>query len=141
MSKKIFYVCSYGGSGSKMLCKALGKYGKVKHIHSRNPPDKLTYVGKEKGGNTYCEWFNKVPIPENNLKNYSVLLEKYNQDLKNAEDILLERNRKNRHIHIAYERLEHTHKLSFSDNAGGIPEKIINNIFEEETFNSDGVEL
>ena len=73
MSEKIFYVCSYGGSGSKMLCKALGKYGKVKHIHSRNPPDKLTYVGKEKGGNTYCEWFNKVPIPENNLQNYYVI--------------------------------------------------------------------
>lgn len=50
--------------------------------------------------------------------------------LKNAEDILLERKIKNRHIHIAYERLQHAHKLTFSDNAGGIPEEIMDNIFD-----------
>ena len=55
METKIFYVCSYGGSGSKMLCAALRKYGKVEHIHSRNPPDKLCYIGKQNGGNTYEE--------------------------------------------------------------------------------------
>ena len=32
MSEKIFYVCSYGGSGSYMLCNALKKYGQIKHL-------------------------------------------------------------------------------------------------------------
>lgn len=73
MQEKTFYVCSYGGSGSYMLCNALAKYGKVEHIHSRKPPDKLTYIGKNEGGNTYCEWFNNIPIPENKLKNYYVI--------------------------------------------------------------------
>lgn len=70
---KVFYVCSYGGSGSKMLCSALEQYGIVKHIHSRKPPDKLEYIGSEKGGNTYGEWFNGIVIPENHLKNYYVI--------------------------------------------------------------------
>jgi hypothetical protein len=73
MKEKTFYVCSYGGSGSKMLCRALEQYGKTKHIHSRNPPDTLTYIGKEKGGNTYSEWFNSIPIPENELQYYYVI--------------------------------------------------------------------
>ena len=47
---KTFYVCSYGGCGSKMLCNALQNYGHVKHVHSRYPPDKLQYIGNEKGG-------------------------------------------------------------------------------------------
>ena len=68
-----FYVCSYGGSGSTMLCDALKKYGNTKHIHSRNPPDKLEYIGNEKGGNTYREWFNGIPIPENELQNFCVI--------------------------------------------------------------------
>jgi len=72
-NKNIFYVCSYGGSGSKMLCEALSKYGVAEHIHSRNPPDKLEYLGKQNGGNTYFEWFNGIPIPEDKLKNYYVL--------------------------------------------------------------------
>ena len=46
--KKHFYVCSYGGSGSKMLCSALNKYGKTTHIHSRMPPNNLEYIGNEK---------------------------------------------------------------------------------------------
>ena len=73
MQEKIFYVCSYGGSGSKMLCTALSQYGKVEHIHSRNPPDKLTYIGEDKGCTTYAEWFNEITIPENELKNYYVI--------------------------------------------------------------------
>ena len=36
--KKIFYVCTYGGSGSKALCNALEEYGTAYHIHSRVPP-------------------------------------------------------------------------------------------------------
>ena len=73
MSKKHFYVCSYGGSGSKMLCSALSAYGETKHIHSRNPPNSLEYIGCEKGGNTYQEWFNGVVIPEEKLKYYYVI--------------------------------------------------------------------
>ena len=71
--KKIFYICSYGGSGSKLLTRTLKKFGNVKHIHSRNPPDKLEYIGKEKGGNTYAEWFNGIAIPEEEVKNYCVI--------------------------------------------------------------------
>lgn len=73
MDKKIFYVCSYGGSGSYMLCSALKKYGETRHVHSRKPPNKLEYVGYDKGGQTYKEWFNGIIIPENQLKNYYVI--------------------------------------------------------------------
>lgn len=71
--EKIFYICSYGGCGSTMLCDALKKYGKSVHVHSRNPPDKLEYCGNEKGGKTYLEWFNGIVIPENELENYYVI--------------------------------------------------------------------
>ena len=73
MEEKIFYVCSYGGSGSYMLCNALKQYGKIEHIHSRHPPNKLTYIGNDKCGDTYSEWFNSITIPENELKNYYVI--------------------------------------------------------------------
>lgn len=73
MNKKCFYVCSYGGSGSKMLCSALESYGETKHIHSRKPPNNLEYIGNEKGGNTFFEWFNGVVIPEEKLKYYYVI--------------------------------------------------------------------
>ena len=56
-----FYVCSYGGSGSKMLVKYLENFGKVFHIHSRFPPDKLTHSG---GINNYIEWFNNNVIDD-----------------------------------------------------------------------------
>ena len=63
--KKCFYVCSYGGSGSKMLCEALSSYGETRHIHSRNPPNNLEYITGE--------WFNGEVIPEEKLKNYYVI--------------------------------------------------------------------
>lgn len=66
---KVFYVCSYGGSGSKILCEYLKKFGKVEHIHSRKPPQKLTHIG----GDVYCEWFNNKVIPDNELVNYYVI--------------------------------------------------------------------
>ena len=73
-NNKKFYVCSYGGSGSKMLCNALNRYGNVKHIHSRKPPNSLEYIGNEKGGSPgYFEWFNGITIPDNELKNYYVI--------------------------------------------------------------------
>lgn len=67
MARKTFYVCSYGGCGSKMLCQALQKHGSVKHIHSRNPPNKLEYV------NSTTEWFNGNSIPEIDIPNYYVI--------------------------------------------------------------------
>lgn len=70
---RIFYVCSYGGSGSYMLMRSLQRYGKVHHIHSRIPPKKLQYIGNEKGGNTYHEWFNGIEIPEDKINNYSII--------------------------------------------------------------------
>lgn len=72
-SSKVFYICSYGGSGSKMLTKALSAYGHVEHIHSRSPPEKLEYVGYNGGGRSYVEWFNSIPIPESELKRYYVI--------------------------------------------------------------------
>ena len=68
-----YYICSYGGCGSKMLMNALQKYGNVYHIHSRNPPVKLEYIGNENGGNSYEEWFNGVRIPENEINDYTVI--------------------------------------------------------------------
>jgi hypothetical protein len=70
---KIFFVCSYGGCGSKMLCTALKPFGQVYHVHSRIPPDNLQYIGDEMGGNSYIEWFNGINIPDNEIKNYYVI--------------------------------------------------------------------
>ena len=41
---KVFYVCSYGGSGSKMLESFLQDYGLVYHMHDPNPPNTLTHA-------------------------------------------------------------------------------------------------
>ncbi len=71
--KKHFYVCSYGGSGTNMLCSALCKYGETKHIHSRVPPDNLEYAGGDGSGYIYCDWFNGITIPNNELENYYVI--------------------------------------------------------------------
>ena len=62
---KIFYICSYGGSGSKMLTAYLNNFGKVYHIHSRNPPNKLEGI--------HGEYFNGNPIIQEELKNYCVI--------------------------------------------------------------------
>lgn len=70
---KTFYVCSYGGSGSGMLCRALSRYGNIEHIHSRKPPASLEYIGKRGGGNAYYEWFNGIKIPDNKLSEYYVI--------------------------------------------------------------------
>ena len=69
---KTFYICSYGGCGSKLLTDALSKYGEVAHIHSRKPPDLLEYVGNHSANNFnwHPEWFNGVKIPNNEINNY-----------------------------------------------------------------------
>ena len=64
--EKVFYVCSFGGCGSKMLCEYLKQFGTVKHVHSRYPPATLTAIDKH-------EWFSQKPIPEQALKNYYVI--------------------------------------------------------------------
>jgi len=72
---RYFYVCSYGGCGSTVLCNALKPYGQVEHIHSRNPPEQLEYIGQNGGGSPdiYHEWFNGIPIPEPQVHQYTVL--------------------------------------------------------------------
>jgi hypothetical protein len=71
---KTFYVCSYGGCGSTVLSRYLRCFGNVEHIHSRFPPQKLEYVGKKNTqANIYHEWFNSVPIPENDIHQYKVI--------------------------------------------------------------------
>lgn len=54
--KKYCYVCSYGGSGSKMLNSFLKRYYNSIHLHDGNPPKKLTIPGlfnKNKSDNTF----------------------------------------------------------------------------------------
>ena len=73
MSNSIYYVCSYGGSGSTMLCNYLKQYGPSYHIHSRNPPDKLEYTGTIHGGNAHHEHFNGIKIPDSKINQYKVI--------------------------------------------------------------------
>lgn len=51
---RVFYICSYGGSGSKILQRYLDTFGKTFHIHSRFPPNKLCRIGES----VYHEHFN-----------------------------------------------------------------------------------
>jgi len=64
--QKVFYVCSFGGCGSKMLCEYLSQFGTVKHVHSRYPPTFLTEIDKN-------EWFSQKSINEQVLKDYFVI--------------------------------------------------------------------
>jgi hypothetical protein len=59
-TEKSFYVCSFGGSGSKMLQTYLANFGNTFHVHSRKPPNKLTRVGTS----DFPEWFNNIEITE-----------------------------------------------------------------------------
>jgi hypothetical protein len=63
---KIFYVCSYGGSGSKMLCKYLNQFGITQHIHSRKPPEYLTH-------GEVTEWFGKNKMSDSEIKRTKVI--------------------------------------------------------------------
>jgi hypothetical protein len=71
-ANKKFYVCSAGGSGSQMLCQYLGNFGDVYHLHSRNPPVKLTNTGYD-DHYTYAEWFGTTEIPESELYKYKII--------------------------------------------------------------------
>ena len=69
-----YYVCSYGGCGSYMLCNYLKQFGNVEHIHSRNPPKNLEYIGsKNTSVPVYFEWFNGVKVPESDLNKFKVI--------------------------------------------------------------------
>lgn len=87
---KVFYVCSWGGCGSKLLCRYLNQFGKAIHIHDPNPPNILQYIGFKNGSFGWCpyslpdyeekhkhianrglEWFNGIPI--DNKDTYHVI--------------------------------------------------------------------
>lgn len=53
-----YYICSFGGCGSKMLQEYLSNFGNTFHIHSRHPPKKLTRVGTP----DFPEWFNDIEL-------------------------------------------------------------------------------
>ena len=69
--KRHYYVCSFGGCGSWMLCNYLNQFGHIYHIHTRYPPSKLTYAVPSDDSSDYC--FGDVPIPNNELPNYYVI--------------------------------------------------------------------
>ena len=69
-----YYICSYGGCGSKILVQYLSNFGNAYHIHSKIPPKKLTYIGTiNSNKNTYIEWFNDTEIKPELLENYKVI--------------------------------------------------------------------
>lgn len=68
-SKPVFYVCSYGGCGSTMLTKFLSQYGTTYHVHSAQPPTKLTHPIDT----TYIDNFSSVPVPESELSRCKVI--------------------------------------------------------------------
>lgn len=61
-----FYVCSYGGSGSTMLCKYLSNFGITHHIHSRIPPQLLTHTLGE-------HFYYSSPISAEEMPYYTVI--------------------------------------------------------------------
>lgn len=109
--RRVFYICSYGGSGSKMFCNYLRRFGRVRHIHSREPPYFLEYVGKP----TYSEWFNGNRIEDKYIPYYTVIY-----IYRNPIKAILSRHRhKNegrfvkgnlKHIQVKEEYLTITHK-------------------------------
>jgi len=70
-----FYICSFGGCGSWTLVNYLAHFGNAYHVHSRNPPTNLTYVGNtnQTQNTTYDEWFNTIEIPEEDIDRYKVI--------------------------------------------------------------------
>jgi len=89
---KIFYICSWGGCGSKLLCRYLKNFGKAIHIHDPYPPNKLEYIGFKNNSWGWCpidlpdyeekyknicnrglEWFNGVPIFNDDENEYFVI--------------------------------------------------------------------
>ena len=93
---KVFYVCSWGGCGSKMLCRYLSNFGRSVHVHDPAPPERLEYIGFKDNSWGNCpidlpeykemhkdvpnrglEWFSGVPIQENDKHEYYVIFLSY----------------------------------------------------------------
>jgi len=91
---KRFYVCSFGGCGSQMLCHYLGHFGDVYHIHSRVPPPNLTNTGYD-DGKTYAEWFSDIDIPANDMYKYTVIF-----IYRNPIDVIYSRLAKDTYNHL-----------------------------------------
>lgn len=77
---KIFYICTYGGCGSKVLQKYLNNFGKTYHVHDPNPPILLEGVGdnvihkfKYQPNRTHNGFFNKKIVPSSELNNIFVI--------------------------------------------------------------------
>lgn len=83
---KYFYICSWGGCGSTIITKYLKNFGVCFHIHSKRPPNNLTYVGNKLHheiftkdyvisdelkniNHTYIEWFSDEEIANEELNN------------------------------------------------------------------------
>ena len=64
---KVFYVCSWGGCGSKLLCRYLNNFGKAIHIHDPDPPDNLEYIGFKNNNWGWCPY--DLPEYEDKHKN------------------------------------------------------------------------
>ena len=74
---KVFYVCSWGGCGSQLLCRYLNNFGKAVHIHDPNPPDNLEYIGFKNNSWGWCPY--DLPEYEDKYKNiYNRGLEWFN---------------------------------------------------------------
>lgn len=70
---RVFFVCSYGGSGSWLLTRFLASYGRAFHVHSRRPPPKLTRIETTTLTGEY-EWFSRDrEISPSRLADYSVV--------------------------------------------------------------------
>ena len=72
---QIFFVVSFGSSGSWSLCKHLQRFGKAFHVHSRLPPTCLTSLGGHynDGTKVYHEWFGDSNLSEQDYQRSKVI--------------------------------------------------------------------
>lgn len=72
---RIFYVCSYGGSGSTMLTNYLAQFGQVYHVHGRYPPKRLTKLVDAISDNVSndAKWFSDEELSSEELERTSVI--------------------------------------------------------------------
>ena len=96
MTKYIYYICSYGGCGSKMLWRFIGRYATCYHIHSRIPPAYLEQIDNEQ--------FNGEKVEENEISKYKVIYLFRNPSDAQMSIFSSKRNRQLKHwFHIGVE--------------------------------------